>query len=239
MIKHTWHQAHTLNYKSSTRLIVCGQYGPRISFSSWEMKSRWRATHKEEKWGAGGGVSDKADIRVKCLSSITFPFEIRLYEYAPPHTFRGFECTCVSLRTVTQTKSTWIKSEEFRKILLVILNVCVSVCSTECMQEMREREKPFSMEVVAHWQAALPRSASSLLSFLTSFDIFNYVFHTWLGTCFFFFHTLLIVILHFSLSLFCSHLPSLFLHLAHSISFLSGCSLFALCATAVHVPGVR
>lgn len=92
-----------------------------------------------------------------------------------------------------------------------------------------EREKLFRKEAVAHWQ---PCSASSLLSFLTTFDIFNYVFHTWLGTCFFFFFLSMLSLSSFS-SLFSgillSHLPILFLHLIHSISFLSGCSFLALC----------
>lgn len=84
--------------------------------------------------------------------------------------------------------------------------------------------------------STLPCSASSLLSFLTSFDIFNYVFHTRLGTCLFYscssyHHSSL-----FSHALL-SHLPILFLHLIHSISFLSGCSLLALCAGTIHLLG--
>lgn len=91
------------------------------------------------------------------------------------------------------------------------------------MRAVRERKKdPFRLAAVAHWQSAPPCSASSLLSFLTSFDIFNYVFHTWLGTCFFF--CALLIFLHCFLYL--SLVPILFLRL-HSISFLSGRSFLA------------
>lgn len=128
---------------------------------------------------------------------------------------------------------------EYRKLFKCLL-VCVYVCTPhreKNMWERREERRLFRIEVVAHWQTALPCSASSLLSFLTSFDIFNYVFHTWLGTCFFFFFFL--STLSWSPSsaiLSLALLPILFQRL-RSISFLSGRSLLALCGGPFHTWG--
>lgn len=90
----------------------------------------------------------------------------------------------------------WVK-ESVANYLSVCL--CLSTCHMENMWR-RVLWNLFRMVVVAHWQTALPCSASSLLSFLTPFDIFNYVFHTWLSF-FFSFYTYLITLFCFSLTL--------------------------------------
>lgn len=124
----------------------------------------------------------------------------------------------------------WVK-ESVANNLSVCL--CLSTCHIENMWR-RVLWNLFRTEVVAHWQTALPCSASSLLSFLTPFDIFNYVFHTWLSS-FFFSHSTRTSSPSFAfLSL--TLLPILFLHL-YSISFLSGRSLIALCVGSFHMWG--
>lgn len=146
----------------------------------------------------GAGRRGKADIGVKCLSGITFLFQIHPYEYAYNARIRvsGWSrvaanpCAICSDNCQRNVKSPreerhmaeikWVKGEYCKLFKCVLMRVPVHVA--QYMWE-REKEKLFRMEAVPHWQ---PCSASSLLSFLTSFDIFNYVFHTWLGTCFFF-----------------------------------------------------
>lgn len=172
------------------------------------------------------------DSEVKCWSGLVFPFQINLYAYAhvraEPPRWRG---------EVRERRGGGNKTDGPNQMSKGGAAQIIQPCHRSSWKWLEGGLGGVGwgglsrIEALAHWQTAAPCSASSLLSFLTSFDIFNYVFHTWLT--FFFYSTPTsspppspppTTVLPASFLFFAAPFLQLY-----SISSLSGCTLIALC----------